>query len=155
MIIENVIKILEWCKIKILLSDRSPNILFKEGELWWCRIGMNVGHEIYGKGENFIRPVLIFKRFNENIFLGIPLTSKKKEGSWYVPVVYGRREGWVILNQMKAMDRSRLIKRIGTLGADTFGNVYDAFWDLYKIATPPLRGGAGGNPKDDSIIPGP
>lgn len=131
MLLGHVIKLLRWCEIKILLLDRPSNILFKEGEIWWCKIGMNVGKEIYGKGENFIRPVLIFKKFNENMFLGIPLTSKQKEGSWYVLVSYGDKEGRVILNQIKSMDKNRLVKRIGTLEVEAFKKVQGAFWDFY------------------------
>jgi mRNA-degrading endonuclease toxin of MazEF toxin-antitoxin module len=131
MIIDNVIKLLRWCEAKMLLSERQSIVLFKEGEIWWCGVGMNVGKEIYGKGENFIRPILIFKKFNENMFLGIPLTSKRKEGSWYVLISYGDKEGRVILDQIKSMDKKRLVKRIGTLDEEAFNKVQDAFWTFY------------------------
>jgi mRNA-degrading endonuclease toxin of MazEF toxin-antitoxin module len=132
MFLEYINAVLNWCIIKISLWGKPSRVLFKEGEIWWCRIGMNVGAEIYGKGENFIRPVLIFKKFSESMFLGMPLTSKQREGSWYVAVSYGEKEGRVILNQIKAMDRGRLVKRIGVLNDGVSMRVYDAFWDLYR-----------------------
>jgi len=131
MILDHVIKLLRWCEIKILLSERPSSVLFKEGEIWWCRVGMNVGSEIYGKGENFIRPILIFKKFDENMFLGISMTSKQKVGTWYVLISYDNKEGRVILSQIKSMDKKRLVKRIGTLDADVFRKVQDAFLDFY------------------------
>ena len=42
---------------------------FKEGELWWCSIGINVGVEIFGKGPDAVRPVVIFKKINKFLFL--------------------------------------------------------------------------------------
>jgi mRNA-degrading endonuclease toxin of MazEF toxin-antitoxin module len=134
MIFNRVTRLLRWCEAKILLSERPSNVLFKEGEIWWCKVGMNVGAEIYGKGENFIRPILIFKKFDENIFLGIPLTSKQKLGNWYVLISYDNKEGRVILGQIKSMDKKRLVKRIGTLDADVFKKVKDAFLIFYHTS---------------------
>jgi mRNA interferase MazF len=115
MILDHVIKLLKWCEAKILLSERPSNILFKEGEIWWCRIGMNIGHETYGKGASFARPVLIFKKFSNDFFIGIPMTSKRKEGTWFFPLSLDDKEGCIILNQLRSLDGRRLIKRMGAL----------------------------------------
>jgi mRNA interferase MazF len=130
MVIEHIIKLIEWCKLKIILLERSPNTLFKEGEIWWCRIGMNVGHETYGKGVSFARPVLIYKKFSKDFFIGIPITSKKKEGTWFVPLIFNNKESRVILSQLRAFDGRRLIERIGVLGDDQRGCVKIALHDL-------------------------
>jgi mRNA interferase MazF len=44
------------CK-KTTQTHRPP--LFSEGQVWWCRLGANVGDEQDGKGESFLRPVLV------------------------------------------------------------------------------------------------
>ena len=67
---------LDWCRVHILLRESDLRVLFKEGEVWWCSVGLNVGEEEFGKGERFVRPVLIFKKFTQNSFLGIPLTGQ-------------------------------------------------------------------------------
>ena len=54
-------------------NDTRPT--FKEGKLWWCSIGMNIGVESTGKGERFTRPIIL-KKFNTNSFIGIPLTTR-------------------------------------------------------------------------------
>jgi mRNA interferase MazF len=38
--------------------------------------GINVGCEIYGKGSNYVRPVLVINDDGEDNFIGVPLTSK-------------------------------------------------------------------------------
>ncbi|MFH1145912.1 MAG: hypothetical protein V1707_03050 [bacterium] len=40
-------------------------LLFREGEVWWCSIGLNLGHEQDGKNVFFERPVLVVKKFNK------------------------------------------------------------------------------------------
>ncbi len=78
--LEYIFAILEWCRVIITLRAEDKKVLFKEGEIWWCSIGMNVGTEIFGKGRRFTRPVLVFKKFGSYSFLGIPITSQEKEG---------------------------------------------------------------------------
>lgn len=63
--------LLDWWRTMVVLRDERPSKLFNEGEIWWCSIGMNIGVEIYGKGGRFTRPVLIFKKFTANSFLGV------------------------------------------------------------------------------------
>jgi mRNA interferase MazF len=130
MILENIIRLLRWCEEKIRLSEQAPNTLFKEGEIWWCRVGMNVGVEIYGKGDSFSRPVLIIKKLNKDFFIGVPLTSKKKEGSWFAPVIFNEKEGVAVLSQIKALDGRRLISRIGVLNDVQFSEIKNALFDL-------------------------
>ena len=80
-------RFLEWIKLKEKLHESEYKIpLFKEGEVWWCALGENVGIEMNGKSKDFTRPVLIFKKLSREGFLGIPMSTKLKEGTWYVHV---------------------------------------------------------------------
>lgn len=126
MILDYVLSLFDWCKVKIFLTARPSMVLFKDGELWWCRVGMNIGVEIYGKGKQFIRPVLVFKKLNEESFIGIPLTSQHKEGSWFTPVHCGGIEAIVILAQVRTLDSHRLAHRIETLSDSEFLRIRQA-----------------------------
>jgi len=129
--LEYIFAVLEWCKVAIFLGGKNKRILFKEGEIWWCSIGMNVGVEVYGKGRKFERPVLIFKKLDGDSFLGLPLTSKFKMGTWYVPVRSGGTNGTVLLAQARVFDARRLIKKIGTLSIEDLSDVRFSFFRLY------------------------
>ncbi len=59
-------------------------VLSREKSANWCGFGENVGIEINGKNDLFSRPVLVFKKFSQYGFLGIPLTSQPHEGTRYV-----------------------------------------------------------------------
>ena len=64
-------------KEKLHIQDALPPY-FKEGELWWVHMGENIGVEINGKGDQFTRPAVIYKKFNSSIMLIIPTTTQNK-----------------------------------------------------------------------------
>ena len=120
-----------WFDIKICLSQRSRRAIFKEREIWWCSVGQNVGEEIFGKSKVFSRPVLVFKKLTANSFLGLPLTSQEKVGTWYVPIRQSGQVSQVMLNQARNFDILRLWNRIGTIDDKEFMEVKKAFKSLY------------------------
>jgi mRNA-degrading endonuclease toxin of MazEF toxin-antitoxin module len=155
MIYEYFIRLLEWCKVNVLLIENKRSTYFKEGEVWWCSVGLNIGEEEFGKGPTFRRPVLIFKKFSKNSFLGLPLTGREKKGSWYVPCVVGGKIGSVMLNQARIFDGKRLESRIVEMKNDDFEIIKVRFRELYcpiKFVTPPLEGEAGISGKSQ-IVP--
>jgi mRNA interferase MazF len=130
--------LVEWWRASVVLRTKKSKPLFKEGEIWWCSVGMNVGVEIFGKGSKFTRPVLIFKKFNANSFLGIPLTSKPKDGPWYVSVHCAGVEGRGILSQIRSFDAKRLNARMATLTDAEFAAVREAFLAVYGDKPPEI-----------------
>ncbi len=128
---ESILDILAWWRQEMIMRLNGARVLFKEGELWWCRVGVNIGVEIYGKGSGFVRPVLIFKKFSEESFLAIPLTTQKKRGSWYVPILFSGEERIAILSQARTLDARRLVRKIGVLGGGSLRRVHGAFTSFY------------------------
>lgn len=55
----------------------------KKREVWMCVLGKNVGFEQNGGGNNFSRPVLVIKKFNNQMFWVVPLSTKQKEYDFY------------------------------------------------------------------------
>ena len=49
-------------------------------EIWWINIGLNMGSKIYGKTNQYTRPVLIIK-IHKNIFIALPISSKIKKAN--------------------------------------------------------------------------
>jgi mRNA-degrading endonuclease toxin of MazEF toxin-antitoxin module len=131
MVLRYLEAVLDWCKIKIPLAEKIPNVLFKEGEIWWCSIGMNVGEEEFGKGRLFMRPILIFKKFTENSFLGLPLVGHEKMGDWYVAVKMPRGISSILLNQARTFDKRRLHNRLITMRDADFATVQERFHKVY------------------------
>jgi mRNA-degrading endonuclease toxin of MazEF toxin-antitoxin module len=126
-------RFLEWIGLKEKLHTNTfVPPLVKERDLWWISFGENVGSEINGKSRLFSRPGLIYKKLSHNFFLVAPTTSQKKEGSWYVEIMYEGIKMYACLHQIRTIDYRRLSTRIGQIDSDNFGNVKTAFKRLYN-----------------------
>ncbi len=120
-----------WCYQKWLCWKKEEQVVFKQGDIWWCKIGMNVGEEMFGKGPTFTRPVLVFRKFTGNSFLGLPLTKQEKEGNWYVEISMHGKKNWVMLNQARILDKKRFATKIGELDDKDFKKVKEQFLSFY------------------------
>ena len=89
--------------------------MFKEREVWWCSLGVNVGDEQDGKGSSFTRPVLVLKKFNRNVFVGIPLSTQLKENQFYHRIHFRGIEQSLLLSQIRLMDAKRFRDKMGEL----------------------------------------
>lgn len=69
--------------------EPKPRVFFHEREIWFCHLGVNVGYEQDGKGKAFGRPVIVFRKFNKEVFWGVPLTTRERAGKFYLPVDLG------------------------------------------------------------------
>lgn len=121
----------EWNAVKsdIHFTGRFRDI--KEGDVWWCSVGENVGVEINGKQEFFLRPVLVLRKLSKYGFMGIPLTSQPHEGSWYVPFVFKDKNQNAVLVQARVFSVHRLRRKMGTVPNSDLELVRDGFVKLY------------------------
>ena len=114
--IQYIKRFTEWLKLKKQLDTlTSEPPLFNEGEIWWCYVGENIGVEISGKTNLFTRPVLILRKYDQYSFYGLPLTTKYKEGTWYMPIEFGGKRQTIVLTQGRRFDYRRLQKKIGQI----------------------------------------
>lgn len=121
----------QWNKLKKKLNKITKYPTIKEGDIWWCAVGANIGIEIDGKSERFSRPVLIYKKLSREGFMAIPLTSKNKAGSWYVNFVFLDKTQTAALCQASVMSASRLYTKIGQIPKSDFDKVKEGFRRLY------------------------
>jgi len=103
----------------------KPKVMFCDRSVWWCATGVNIGDEQDGKGENFERPVLILRKFNKYIFLGIPLTTKQKNLKlpFYIKLKGAKIESTAILSQIKLFSSKRLLREIEIIKPKLFKQV--------------------------------
>ena len=116
-----------WNTLKKQLQESENKLFFHEREIWWCSLGVNLGFEQDGRNDTFERPVLIVRKFNQDIFLGLPLTSARKEGMYYQKTKHEGRDYTVVLSQMRLLDRKRLQRKIRVLPEIEFEEVKKRF----------------------------
>lgn len=112
-----------WNTLKKELDAKQNAIFFHEREIWFCSLGVNIGFEQDGKNHGFARPVLILKKFNNDIFLAVPLSSVVKSGKHYFVLTYENRQYTIILSQIRLLDGKRLIRKIRVLPSEEFKEI--------------------------------
>lgn len=122
----------DWIVLKEKLHNNGRLPRISDGEVWWCSFGENVGVEINGKSARFTRPVLVLKKLSKFGFMGIPLTSQKKSGTWYAKFEFLGKQEYAAICQARVMSVSRLHTKIGQVPDSDMRIVSDAFVELYK-----------------------
>lgn len=98
--------------------SNAKRVYFHKGDIWLASIGKNIGDEEDGKHLSFERPVLVIRKFNNSIFLGVPLTSNKdKEGKYYHKLI-SFSSSTIILSQIRLFDAKRLLRYMGKIKND-------------------------------------
>ncbi len=113
----------KWNDLKQKLDKEHRAPTFKEREIWWCSIGVNVGHEENGKNQLYNRPVLIVRKFNNHIFLGVPLTTKIKENKFYHTIHFKGNNQSAMLSQIRVWESKRLTHKMGEITGEQFEEV--------------------------------
>lgn len=117
----------KWFSLKQSAHETESGALFHEREIWWCKLGANIGFEIDGGGEDFERPVIIIKKFNLDTCIVIPLTAKLKTGKYYFSIgSVNERDAVAVLSQIRLIDRKRLEEKIETLPKTKFKELLNA-----------------------------
>lgn len=106
-------------------------VLSREKSANWCGFGENVGIEINGKNDLFSRPVLVFKKFSQYGFLGIPLTSQPHEGTWYAHFRFHGKEQVAVLVQQRTFSSSRLYSKMGRIDEMDMRRIKEGFHRLF------------------------
>ncbi len=114
----------KWHIEKSHINETITRPFFNEREIWYCALGANVGSEEDGKGDTFTRPILILRKFNDEILWGLPLTSTIKDSKYYYELkVRSIRKSSVILSQIRLIDAKRLLNRIGKISSVEFQEI--------------------------------
>jgi mRNA interferase MazF len=111
---------IDWIITKIIIDKtQRRDFIINEGQVFWCSLGENIGDEENGKGYIFRRPVLIFKKFNNNLFWGIPMSTKNKDNKYYVKILLKNIEQSAMISQLRVLDTKRLDEYIGYIWHNT------------------------------------
>ncbi len=121
----------QWNILKKRINFSHRKIHYpKIREIWWINIGLNVGSEIYGKTDQYTRPVLILKIHN-NMFICLPISSKIKKGRFKFKIYTDDLKcHCVIFDQIRVFDRKRFIKRKYTISKNKFKRIIRKFKNM-------------------------
>lgn len=99
----------------------------KRGDIWLVNLDPTIGHEIKKS-----RPAVVIQNDLGNKYSPVtivaPMTSQKTEKIYPFEVLLANLEktSKVLLNQIRAIDKRRLIKKLGNVDEETLNKIDDA-----------------------------
>jgi mRNA-degrading endonuclease toxin of MazEF toxin-antitoxin module len=112
-----------WNELKKNLNSGASIGHVHEREVWWCSIGLNIGSEQDGKNELFERPVLILRKFSRETVLAVPLSSKIKEGNYFLGFTHEGTSFTALLLSIKEISTKRLQRKMYTMDSIFFERI--------------------------------
>ena len=102
----------------------------QRGEVHLVRLDPTQGREI-----RKTRPCLIVSpdELNPHLRTAVvaPMTTGGQAYPWRIPCQFQRRTGFVALDQLRTVDRERLVKRLGRLGPGAFEAVLEGLQEMF------------------------
>jgi mRNA interferase MazF len=124
----------QWNELKKKLDSRNKYPSFKEKQIWWLNLGLNIGDEQCGKGIRSVRPVLILKKFNDHFFFGIPLSSIQKDNKYYFNFEFKGKKQSAIICQIKCFSAKRICDLYGELNDKIFNCIRKKAGNLLNLS---------------------
>lgn len=130
-----------WNQNKKILQESPHKDYVHEREVWWCALGHNIGSEENGKNKKFERPVLVIRKFNKEMVLGVPFTSAIKTGPYYLNLVHDGVAFSVLLSQIRLISTKRLLRKMYRMDSSLCALVQHKLCAMIETNRPPLARG--------------
>ena len=103
----------------------------KRFEVYLVNLDPTVGHEIKKS-----RPCLVISPDEMNRFISTvivaPMTTKGRNYPTRVPCTFRDKEGHVVLDQIRTVDKVRLAKRLGKIDSQTQTEMFSVLAELFS-----------------------
>ena len=100
------------------------------GDVWLVTLDPTVGSEIKKS-----RPCVIVSpsEMHDHLRTVIvaPLTTKSRTAPYRIPLTHGGQKGLILLDQVRSVDKIRLVKHIGGVSAKTLANTLDTLQEVF------------------------
>jgi mRNA interferase MazF len=105
-------------------------LVMTRGDVHLVRLDPTLGSEIQKT-----RPCVIVSPDELNTYLRTvivaPMTTAGQQYPWRIPCRFKRRSGYVVLDQLRTVDRERLVKRLGALPGETMTEVVGGLQEMF------------------------
>jgi mRNA interferase MazF len=105
--------------------------MVKRGEVWLVNLDPTVGSEIRKS-----RPCIIIspQELNEHLKTVIvaPMTSQGFAAPFRIGLRFQHKDGLILLDQIRTLDKSRLIRRMGKLSTETLKQTLQTLREVFE-----------------------
>ena len=100
------------------------------GEIWLAALDPTVGSAI-----NKSRPCVVVSPAEMHDYLRTvivaPMTTGSKPAPYRVPITFEKKKGLIVLDQMRTLDKERLIKKLGRVTDKTLKQTLEALQEVF------------------------
>jgi mRNA interferase MazF len=100
-------------------------------DIWLVNLDPTVGSEI-----RQTRPCVVVSTAEMHDHLRTvivaPMTTKRRAAPFRIGVTHGGQKGLILLDQMRAVDKTRLAKKLGTVSAKTLTSTLNTLQEVFK-----------------------
>ena len=102
----------------------------RRGEIWLAALDPTLGSEIQKT-----RPCVVVSppEMNEHLrtMVVAPMTTASRPAPFRIPIAFQRKNGLILLDQLRTLDRQRLVKRLGMVKPATLASVLDGLQAMF------------------------
>lgn len=104
--------------------------MVKRGEIWLAALDPTIGSEI-----KKTRPCVVVSPAEMHDFLRTaivaPMTSGSKPAPYRIPITFEKKKGLILLDQMRTLDKTRLIKKVGQVTDKTLVQTLETLQEVF------------------------
>jgi len=105
--------------------------MVKRGEIWLLDLDPTLGSEI-----KKTRPCIIISPPEMHDYLRTvivaPMTTASKPAPYRIPVTFAQKKGLILLDQIRTLDKIRLVKKLGILPRQTLVETLEILQELFS-----------------------
>ena len=105
-------------------------VVVRRFDVFLVALDPTMGHEI-----KKTRPCAVISPDEMNAHISTvivaPMTTKGRPYPTRIPCRFKRRSGQVVLDQIRTVDKARLVRRLGTLASDTQKSILSALSEMF------------------------
>jgi mRNA interferase MazF len=104
---------------------------FVRGEVWLATLDPTVGAEI-----NKARPCLVISppELHDHVrtITVAPMTTGSRLAPFRVPVSFGGRDGLIVLDHLRTLDKARLVRRLGAVAPEVLSRTLATLREMFE-----------------------
>lgn len=105
--------------------------MVKRGEIWLTALDPTIGSEIQKT-----RPCIIISPPEMHNYLKTvivaPMTTGNKPAPYRIPITFAHKKGLILLDQMRTLDKIRLVKKLGSIKEDTLMEMLEILQEIFS-----------------------
>lgn len=106
--------------------------MVSRGEIWLINLDQTIGSEI-----KKIRPCIVVspQELNDHLRTVIvaPMTTKGRSAGFRVPITHDGKKGLILLDQIRSIDKLRLVKKIGKSNPKTLSASLSVLQEAFAL----------------------